>query len=576
MILKNKFEPARLQSLVNGRAAARPILRTGETPVTASNHVHLQRTCNCGGSCEDCRENRLQRDANSTGSAGWAPPMVHEVLRSPGEPLDAATRADLEPRFRQDFSSIRVHTDAKAAASTRAVRASAYTVGRDIVFAAGHYAPKTTADRRLLAHELTHALQQDFGVRSHALQRNDDFHLPEGELKLPPTRRPSLFKPGKEPHLHLDTCFDTILYEGTCKDLALGSKYICCDPAHGFRRRGRKKSIAEPGKACASEKWTPIFTCDNNCATALQIGCNDNDHWMAAPPSTFKRSECGKTYTTCAGGNRTTGFIRDQSVTKTRFEVSPGIQKALGVTVGDSFRGKVYAPNTPESLISADPCCTPLRPDLTLQPLTLQPKLSINQPHDAFEQEAEQVADRVAAGGPAFPGQAPVFRADIARTTAYSGQSDCSPTWFAKTEPEVDSAGESFTGKLVVTYNEAAIQSPCVRECVEVHENVHVKDLTPIVQKIRDCDVTAGSDWNKKGKCNEMASRELGKAQAGSECEAYRRSFTCLTLKVLDSASPCSKSPHREVVQKHRGFEACEMKKNCGAAGTPELGVPNA
>ena len=157
----------------------------------------------------------------------------------------------------------------------------------------------------------------------------------------------------------------------------------------------------------------------------------------------------------------------------------------------------------------------------------------------------------------------------------FSGKSDCSPTWFGDTSPEVDPSGGSFTGRLLVTYNDAAIKDPCVRECVEVHESVHVEHLTPIVKRIHDCDVAAGNDWNKKEKCNEMATRELVSIRARSECEAYRKSFTCLTLKVLDAKNPCSKPPHREQVQVHRGYEGCEMRRQCGEAGTPELGVPN-
>lgn len=158
---------------------------------------------------------------------------------------------------------------------------------------------------------------------------------------------------------------------------------------------------------------------------------------------------------------------------------------------------------------------------------------------------------------------------------SYSGKSDCSPTWYGDTSPEVDQGGESFTGKLVVKYNDAELKDPCVRECVELHESVHVKHLTPVVKKIHDCDVAAGKDWDKKEKCNEMATNELEKIRKFSECEAYRKSFTCLTLKVLDSSSPCSKKPSRDEVQKHRGYEGCEMKKYCAEAGTPEAGIPN-
>src|SRR5205823_1138679 len=104
-------------------------------------------------------------------------------------------------------------------------------------------------------------------------------------------------------------------------------------------------------------KWSPAFTCDNNCKTALAKGCDDDDHWMALPKKGFNRSKCNERYTICANGKKTWGYVRDRSVTKTRYEVSPGIQKALGVKVGDSLQGAVYPPDTDQSLIDLDPCC---------------------------------------------------------------------------------------------------------------------------------------------------------------------------------------------------------------------------
>ncbi|HEX8557064.1 MAG TPA: DUF4157 domain-containing protein, partial [Pyrinomonadaceae bacterium] len=89
-----------------------------------------------------------------------APPIVYEVLGAGGRPLDAEARAFFEPRFGLDFSQVRVHTDARAAESAREVGALAYTVGSDLVFGEGMYAPGTEAGRRLLAHELTHVAQQ--------------------------------------------------------------------------------------------------------------------------------------------------------------------------------------------------------------------------------------------------------------------------------------------------------------------------------------------------------------------------------------------------------------------------------
>jgi hypothetical protein len=89
-----------------------------------------------------------------------APAVVRDVLRSPGTALDAATRRFFEARLGQDFSAVRVHSDAKAAQSACALHALAYTAGRDVVFAAGHYAPATEQGKHLLAHELTHVVQQ--------------------------------------------------------------------------------------------------------------------------------------------------------------------------------------------------------------------------------------------------------------------------------------------------------------------------------------------------------------------------------------------------------------------------------
>lgn len=141
------------------------------TPI--SSHL-LQRKCACGrhtvagGECESCHQKRLalQRQSLSSmaerGTGGEVPPVVHDVLCSPGQPLDPATRAFMEPRFGHDFSQVRVHTDGKAAESARAVNALAYTVGRDVVFDSGQYAPYTHEGRQLITHELTHVIQQKF------------------------------------------------------------------------------------------------------------------------------------------------------------------------------------------------------------------------------------------------------------------------------------------------------------------------------------------------------------------------------------------------------------------------------
>lgn len=130
----------------------------------------LQRKCVCGGApdssgeCEACRKEKPQSKTRhlqpGTRNDSFVPPMVHEVLHSEGQPLDRATRAFMEPCFGHDFSQVRVHTGPRAIDSAEALRALAFTAGRDIVFGGGQYSPRTLEGQRLLAHELAHVVQQ--------------------------------------------------------------------------------------------------------------------------------------------------------------------------------------------------------------------------------------------------------------------------------------------------------------------------------------------------------------------------------------------------------------------------------
>ena len=130
------------------------------SPLTAA-PPQVSRKC---AECEEEEEKLQRKEAGAAAhSLSGAPAIVHEVLRSPGQPLDAATRAFFEPRFGRDFSSVRVHTGTAAVQSARDVNAHAYTVGQNIVFANGQYAPTQTAGRRLVAHELAHVIQQNRG-----------------------------------------------------------------------------------------------------------------------------------------------------------------------------------------------------------------------------------------------------------------------------------------------------------------------------------------------------------------------------------------------------------------------------
>jgi Domain of unknown function (DUF4157) len=200
----------------------------------------LQRQCACGqhtggGECAECRQKRegmLQRAAVSSAPMNSVPPIVYEVLNSPGQPLDAGTRTFMESGFshdlswvrlhasppgrtytkltvnepgdqyeqeadrmahavihlpasefangkisaqqfpsRQNFGQVRIHADDQAAESARAINARAYTMGNNIVFGEGAYVPGTMEGRRLLAHELTHVVQQNISQSFHSVQR---------------------------------------------------------------------------------------------------------------------------------------------------------------------------------------------------------------------------------------------------------------------------------------------------------------------------------------------------------------------------------------------------------------------
>ena len=148
------------------KLTARTLSKPQPNPL-AGGPLLLRRTCGCGnhtggGACGNCRkkESTLQRKDSGTNEATQPPAIVHEVLRSPGHSLDRETRVMMERRFAHDFSGVRVHIDQRAADSARAVNALAYTVGRDIVFGANQYRPGSKAGQRLLAHELTHTIQQ--------------------------------------------------------------------------------------------------------------------------------------------------------------------------------------------------------------------------------------------------------------------------------------------------------------------------------------------------------------------------------------------------------------------------------
>jgi hypothetical protein len=108
---------------------------------------------------EDAKaRSKVQRKESGPGVR--VPEQVVAVTRSSGQPLDAETRAFMEPRFGFDFGHVRIHADSESAEAARSINARAYTLGSDVVFGSGLFAPHASEGQRLLAHELAHVVQQ--------------------------------------------------------------------------------------------------------------------------------------------------------------------------------------------------------------------------------------------------------------------------------------------------------------------------------------------------------------------------------------------------------------------------------
>ena len=133
---------------------------------------------------EQEEEELLQAKSSGTGStAAAAAPAAAAAVTSGGQPLAASERAFFEPRFGHDLSHVRLHTDAGASHAARGIGARAYTLGQHIAFAPGEYAPSTREGRRLLAHELTHTLQQNGHRTLRRTCPSDPAQIPAGSSK---------------------------------------------------------------------------------------------------------------------------------------------------------------------------------------------------------------------------------------------------------------------------------------------------------------------------------------------------------------------------------------------------------
>jgi Domain of unknown function (DUF4157) len=255
----------------------------------------LRRKCACGThtageQCEACSKEsaelrrkgtdatvlrRLQRRADKPDADQIeAPGIVHEVLRSSGQPLARQTRAFFEPRFGHEFSRVRVHADAQANASARAVNALAYTVGNHVAFAGGRYAPETAEGRQLLAHELTHVVQQR-GVEH------------------PDQSSPIAVGPVNSPHEHAAAA------NAEAQDLravpgSVDRPVLQRQPA----QQGLRDQICyRPGMLPENRQAT-------DCDTREPENCVTYEQWL----NTFRRSQTFTSRDTAPGGTHETGF----------------------------------------------------------------------------------------------------------------------------------------------------------------------------------------------------------------------------------------------------------------------------
>lgn len=171
----------------------------------------LQRSCDCGGAvglsgkCETCADEHMLRRAPAAGAEARAgeeaPAIVHRALAQSGSGLAAPVRQKFEAALGHDFSKVRIHDGPLADAAARAVGARAFTVGPQIVFRAGAYQPGSAAGGQLLAHELTHTLQQAHAPRGGALRIGpaNDAHERQARAVAAPTAAPAPVAPAPAP-----------------------------------------------------------------------------------------------------------------------------------------------------------------------------------------------------------------------------------------------------------------------------------------------------------------------------------------------------------------------------------------
>jgi len=184
------------------------------------------------------KESNIQRKESAAGSAPEATSTVDQTLQSSGQSLDTGTRDFMESRFGYDFSQVRIHNDPLAHQSSSGINALAYTHGEHIVFGAGQYQPETDTGKELLAHELTHTIQQGMGMPSGKIQRRDAPYIKKVTVHLKPPQTADLE------------------WEGTAPADADGKDHFTVSTGKGY-----------------SDKYDDPGTCTRNCCTDAMTQC---------------------------------------------------------------------------------------------------------------------------------------------------------------------------------------------------------------------------------------------------------------------------------------------------------------
>ncbi|HXE24718.1 MAG TPA: DUF4157 domain-containing protein [Roseiarcus sp.] len=211
-------------------------------PGSPSAPPQISRKC---AACEDERKLQKKRAGSAAPASVEAPASVHEALRSPGQPLDAATRSFMEPRLGHDFSQVRVHTDPSAAASARGLHARAYTMGTDVAFADNQFSPATAEGKRLLSHELAHVVQQSSGAT--AIQRAPD------EDDDAPVAQPAAAK----------SCpSGAVPYEGVCLTDEILDVLPEAGDVHAAEKMVKAQAAEAKAQARVEEKYSKVSNAD--------------------------------------------------------------------------------------------------------------------------------------------------------------------------------------------------------------------------------------------------------------------------------------------------------------------------